>query len=65
MFEALSREIKRGLSEEDSNSIKKVLYLNEVLRKFEPTIPALKILGDYTTININWCVRYLNHPSVA
>ena len=63
IYEAISLYIKQSL-EGDHAATKKVLYLNEVLRKSEPTVPALEILGDYTTFNINWCVRTLNRNRV-
>lgn len=59
MYESMSLNFQEGYEGNDS-CIKKALYLNEVLRKFEPTMPSLEIIGDYTVYNINWCVRYLN-----
>ena len=47
-------------AEEDPINIRRALYLNEILSKFEPSVPGLEILGDYTAWNINWCVRQLN-----
>lgn len=47
-------------AEEDPINIRRALYLNEILQKFEPSVPGLEILGDYTAWNINWCVRQLN-----
>jgi len=58
--EKLSMEYRVGLSGENPIAIRRALYLNEVLRKKEPTLAALEILGDYTTFNINWCIRFLN-----
>jgi len=63
MYEALSVEINNGIKG-DHVAIRRALYLNEVLRKTEPTMPALDILGDYTTYNINWCIRYLNQNNI-
>lgn len=65
MHLAASKEYKAGLSGENPVAIRRALYLNEVLRKREPNIAALEILGDYTTYNINWCIRFLNKNHVS
>lgn len=64
-LEKLSIEFKSGLSGESLNGIRRALYLNEVLRKKEPKLAALEILGDYTTYNINWCIRFLNKNHIS
>lgn len=63
MYESMSLNFQEGYAGND-NGIKKALYISEVLRKFEPTIPSLEIIGDYTVYNINWCVRELNRRKV-
>lgn len=60
LHESASREYNTGLSGENPAAIRRALYLNEILRKKEPKLAALEILGDYTTFNINWCIRFLN-----
>lgn len=60
LHEAFSREVKTGIEEDSVASMKRALYLTEVLHKYEPTVPALEILGDYTTYNLNWFIRELN-----
>jgi hypothetical protein len=59
IIESLSRSIQDGLAGEHE-SFRKALYTCEVLRKFEPSIVSLEIVGDYTTYNINWLIRKLN-----
>ncbi len=59
IIENLSRSIQDGLGGE-KESFKKALYTCEVLRKFEPSIVSLEIVGDYTTYNIHWLIRKLN-----
>lgn len=59
LYENMSMQFRSGLKE-NPESIKKALYLSEVLRKMEPSLPALNIIGDYVNYNINWCVRFLN-----
>lgn len=63
LYDSMSVNLREGLAD-SPESILRVLYLNEVLRKREPTVPALEILGDYTTFNINWCVRFLNKHGI-
>lgn len=63
IIENMSRGIQDGLSGE-SDAFKRALYTCEVLRKFEPSIVALEIVGDYTTFNINWLIRKLNSLQV-
>lgn len=63
LHEQTSMLYHNGLKD-DPTSIRRAMYMNEVLRKYEPSIPALEILGDYTTYNINWCVRYLNRKQI-
>jgi len=60
LHEKMSIEYKAGLSGENPIAIRRALYLNEVMRKGEPKLAALEILGDYTTYNINWCIRFCN-----
>lgn len=48
----------------DEMAIRRALYINEVLLKREPTVPALKFLGDFITYNINWCIRFLNEKKI-
>ena len=64
IHEKTSMEYKAGLEGENPVAIRRALYLNEVLRKKEPKLASLEILGDYTTYNINWCIRFLNQASV-
>ncbi len=59
IIENLSRSIQDGLGGE-TDGFRRALYTCEVLRKFEPSIVSLEIVGDYTTYNINWLVRKLN-----
>ncbi|MBV6493332.1 MAG: hypothetical protein LDLANPLL_01348 [Turneriella sp.] len=59
IMENLSRNIQDGLAGE-SDAFRRALYTCEVLRKFEPSIVSLEIVGDYTVYNINWLVRKLN-----
>ncbi|MFO1472184.1 MAG: hypothetical protein U1F27_14245 [Turneriella sp.] len=59
IIENLSRSIQDGLGGE-KEAFRKALYTCEVLRKFEPSIVSLEIVGDYTTYNINWLIRKLN-----
>lgn len=59
IIENMSRSIQDGLGGEHS-AFRRALYTCEVLRKFEPSIVALEIVGDYTTYNINWLIRKLN-----
>ncbi len=65
LHESASIEYKAGLSGENPAAVRRALYLNEVLRKREPKLAALEILGDYTTYNINWCVRFLNKNYIS
>lgn len=59
LYENMAVQFRSGMKE-DPESIKKALYLNEVLRKMEPSLPSLNIIGDFINYNINWCVRFLN-----
>lgn len=59
LHEKTSMEYKSGLEGDNPVAIRRALYINEVLRKKEPKLAALEILGDYTTYNINWCIRFL------
>lgn len=63
LHESTSIMYQAGLKD-DPMAIRKALYMNEVLRKFEPTVPALEIMGDFTTYNINWCIRFLNRNKI-
>ena len=65
MHRGASQEYKAGLSGDNPIAIRRALYINEVLRKREPNIAALEVLGDYTTYNINWCIRFLNKNNIA
>jgi len=60
-----SEEYRAGLSGDNPVAIRRALYINEVLRKREPNIAALEVLGDYTTYNINWCIRFLNKNHIT
>jgi len=42
------------------DSWRQSLYLTELLMKYEPTIAALEILGDFHTYNLNYIIRKLN-----
>lgn len=59
IIENLSRNIQDALGGEHE-AFRRALYTCEVLRKFEPSIVSLEIVGDYTVYNINWLVRKLN-----
>jgi len=59
IIENLSRNIQDGLGGEHV-AFRRALYTCEVLRKFEPSIVSLELVGDYNTYNINWFVRKLN-----
>lgn len=59
LIENLSRSIQDGLGG-DVMAFTRALYTCEVLRKFEPSIVSLEIVGDYTTYNINWFIKKLN-----
>jgi len=63
LYENMAMQFRSGMKENPA-SIKKALYLNEVLRKMEPSIPFLDIIGDYINYNINWCVRFLNRNRI-
>ncbi|MDH5718207.1 MAG: hypothetical protein OEZ22_11310 [Spirochaetia bacterium] len=63
MYETSSKAFQEGMRD-NPTEIRKALYLMEVLHKTEPTMPALEILGDYTTFNINWCIRFLNKNKI-
>ena len=65
LHEKASMEYKQGISAESPLAIRRALYINEVLRKKEPKLAALEVLGDYTTFNINWCIRYLNKNHIT
>lgn len=65
MHRGASEEYKAGLSGDNPVAIRRALYINEVLRKREPNIAALEVLGDYTTWNINWCIRFLNKNHIT
>jgi len=64
LLEKLSMEFKEGISGESKYGVRRALYLNEVLRKSEPKIASLEIFGDYTTYNINWCIRFCNIKNI-
>ncbi len=63
LYENMSMQFHSGMKENPA-SIKKALYLNEVLRKMEPSMLSLDIIGDYVNYNINWCVRFLNRNRI-
>lgn len=63
LHEALSLEFQQGFGGDDL-AFRRALYLNEILHKFEPTLPSLEILGHYTLYNLNWCIRYLNQKGI-
>jgi hypothetical protein len=65
LHEKASMEYTLGLSGEAPIAIRRALYLNEVLRKKEPKLASLEIIGDYTTYNINWCIRFLNKNHIT
>lgn len=64
IHEFLSRELQTGLNDDLPSSVRRAMYLTEVLRKYEPTLPSLELVGDYTTFNLNWFVRYFNERSI-
>ena len=61
--EKISMQFQDGMKG-DPNAILKALYFIEVLRKKEPTLAVLEILGDYIHYNINWCIRFLNKNGI-
>ena len=62
--ERISVEFQEGIKYNNPEGILKALYLIEVLRKKEPTLAVLEILGDYIHYNINWCIRFLNKNNI-
>jgi len=64
MLKSASEAYQSALEDNNPTAIKSALYINEVMRKKEPKLASLKVLGDYTTYNINWCVRYLNKNNI-
>ncbi len=61
--EKLSIQFKNSLKYGAQNLLR-ALYLIEILRKKEPTLAALEILGDYIRYNLNWCIRSLNKSKI-
>lgn len=64
IFESLSRMYRDGLNGR-FEEIKKSIYTNELFRKWEPSVPALKIFGNFPLFNINWAIRFLNNKKIA
>ena len=64
LLTSASIEFKAAISGLNLKSVRRALYVNEVLRKGEPKLAALDILGDYTTFNINWCIRFCNKNNI-
>jgi len=62
--EAVSREFRAVISGENIQAVKRAVYLTEMLRKIEPRLAALEVLGDYTTYNLNWCIRFCNKNNI-
>lgn len=63
MLESLSMMYRAGL-QGSPLEIRKSLYMNETLRKKEPSVPGIEIFGDFTLYNINWAVRFLNQKNI-
>ncbi len=59
LYEKLSIHFKEGLMG-ITGAWRSALYFTELLRKYEPTIAATEILGDFTTHNMNYLIRKLN-----
>lgn len=60
LYEKLSIHFKGGISG-ITESWRSALYFTELLRKYEPTVAATEILGDFTTFNLNFLIRKLNN----
>ncbi len=59
LYEKLSMHFKGGLSG-INESWRNALYFTELLRKYEPTVAATEILGDFSTYNLNYLIKKLN-----
>lgn len=62
-FESLSQHLIAGKKGE-LGEYKRALYMFESQRQYEPTVCSLEILGDYTTLAINFIIRELNRNNI-
>ncbi len=59
LFEKLSMHFKSGISGIE-DSWRSALYFTELLLKYEPTVTATEILGNFNTYNLNYIIKKLN-----
>ncbi|MCB1307912.1 MAG: hypothetical protein KDK30_07030 [Leptospiraceae bacterium] len=59
MYESISRTYDEAQSG-NVEQLRSVFYQCEILMDFEPTLAALKFLGDFQSWNLNWLIRRLN-----
>ena len=63
LLEKFSIQLKAG-QDGDDKEYKSALYMLESLRRYEPTLCALEILGDYSTLAMNQIIRILNKKNI-
>lgn len=59
LYEKLSMHFKSGLAG-INDSWRSALYFTELLLKYEPTVAATEILGNFNTYNLNYVINRLN-----
>lgn len=59
LYNKLNMHIQAGLGG-SIDSWRQCVYLTELLMKYEPTIAALEMFGDFHTFNLNFMIRELN-----
>lgn len=59
LFEKLSMHFKSGLAG-INESWRSALYFTELLLKYEPTVAATEILGNFNTYNLIYLINILN-----
>ncbi len=59
LYEKLSMHFRSALSG-SIDSLRQALYMTELLMKYEPTLCSLKLIGDFSTYNLNYLIRKLN-----
>ncbi|HPS57487.1 MAG TPA: hypothetical protein PK514_05215 [Spirochaetota bacterium] len=59
LYEKLSMHFKSGLAG-INDSWRSALYFTELLLKYEPTVAATEILGNFNTYNLNYIINRLN-----
>ncbi|HQO40678.1 MAG TPA: hypothetical protein PK986_09435 [Spirochaetota bacterium] len=59
LYEKLSMHFKSGLAG-INDSWRSSLYFTELLIKYEPTVAATEILGNFNTYNLNYIINRLN-----